>query len=1464
MNTILKIIILLISITLNLPVLAQKPAFKSLTLKDGLSQNTVYAILQDSLGFLWVGTEDGLNKYDAYRFTVYRHDPDDIHSLSHNKIFAIYEDSNGTLWIGTGGGLNRFDRQQERFVHYQHDPQNPNSLSNNSVLSIYEDNTGFLWIGTNGGGVNQFDPQQNTFVHYQHENPHSLSHNSVWSIYQDKSGILWMGTDGGGLNKFDRQTKKFTHYLPNTQEPNSFSNSITSIYEDKTGTLWIGTIQGLHKFDRQQESFVHYFHDPQNPDSLSHRAVWAIAEDNMGILWVATDGGGLNQFDRQTETFVHYQHDPQNPASLSSNFVLSLYQDRAGTMWAGTGGGGLNQFNPRLDKFVHYYNEPNNPNTLNNNNIFSIYEDRKGLLWVGTEGGGLNKFDFERQKVTHYLSEPENPDSLSHNDVQSIYEDSNGILWVGTYGGGLNQFNREQNRFVSYQHKPDDPNSLANDYVMSIYQDKTGSLWIGTREGLDKFLPQQNQFVHYRHDPQNPNSLSHNAISSIYEDKTGLLWIGTEGGGLNKFDRQRFTHYQHEAQNPTSLSHNEISTIYEDGNGVLWIGTYGGGLNKFDRITETFSHYREKHGLANNTVYGILEDKQGNLWLSTNQGLSKFNPKTGKFRNYKELDGLQCNEFNANAYHKNRRGELFFGGINGFNVFDPQQIKDNPYIPPIVLTDFKIFNQSLNISLTQEISLSYQQSFFSFEFAALNFLQPEMNEYAYQLEGFDPDWNKIGTRRHAYYTNVPHGTYLFRVKGSNNDKVWNDQGTAIKITILPPPWKTWWAYTLYVFITLAVIVIYVQAQQRKLQKQWQELEREQKMATQLKETEWRLALENEKKLRQFLEAMPVGISVLDAHGKPHYINQRAQQFFGKGVVPEATTEQLPEIYQLYHADTNQLYPSENLVIVRALQGESSSLDDMEIRGPDKTIPVEVWGTPIFDDKGDIIYAIAVYQDITERKEAERFEEEYNCSLEREVADRTQKLHEREIQLRQARDAAQAANSAKSQFLANMSHELRTPLNAILGYTQLFKRNQSLMEKHGKPIETIYRSGQHLLTMINDILDLSKIEAGKVELEQSDFHLPDFLKTLAEMMRIRAQLKGLVFNYEAPSDLVTAVQGDEKRLRQILLNLLGNAIKFTEQGHVTLDIENQTTNSNHQRIRFQVKDSGIGISPVRLKEIFLPFHQVCEQSFQIQGTGLGLAISQKLVRLMGGELYVKSTMGQGSTFWFELDLAKATGKLETKKPAIIGFRGQKRQILIVDDNTENRKILTAMLQSLGFEVAEAADGREGIEKVTECQPDLILLDLVMPRMNGFEFIRHIRQSPTLKDMNVIAVSASAFQQTRQEIIAAGCNDFITKPFEIDTLLDRLQIHLGLKWIYKESKETESQPVEPALPLIIPPQKELKALLALAKIRNITGIRAYVGKEHDSQFVPYLSKVEQLANSYQFKQLIDFIESSLRPR
>ncbi len=788
--------------------------FEHISIEQGLSQNSVLCTLQDNKGFMWFGTWDGLNKYDGYNFTIYRHDQGNPHSLGDNTVWSLYEDLGGALWIGTGAGLDYLNRETGQFTHYQHNPNDPASLSDNVVLSIWEDPSGALWIGTANGGLNKLDRSTGRFTRYQHnpDDPYSLSSNSGVTIYPDTlrsrgdwTGMLWVGTSNG-LNKFDVGTQRFTRYQHIPGDAQSLSdNGILTVYEDRSGTLWIGTNKGLDWYNRETGHFVHYQHLASDPHSLSDNMVWRIYEDRLGTLWIGTLEQGLDKFDREHGRFIHYRNDPNNPASLSNNRIRSIYEDRSGALWIGTDGGGLDKFDVGKKGFTNYQSDPNDSNTLSAKSVLAVYEDRSGVLWIGTISGGLDKFDRETMQFTHYRYDPRYPYSLSSNFILSLYEDHRGTLWIGTYEGGLERFDRKNDQFVHYQHNPRDPYSLSNPSVRAIYEDRDSMLWIGTwGGGLDKLDPTTRRFEHYRHNPDDSSSLSDNTVRTICEDGMGALWVGTENG-LNRLDREtgRFTRYQHNPDDPNSLGDNFVLTIYpqngdnrEGASPALWIGTNGGGLDRFDPENEIFTHYGEKDGLPNNVVYGILEDNQGSLWLSTNKGLSKFNPRNGTFRNYEVRDGLQSNEFNEGSYYKSRSGEMFFGGVNGLTAFYPEDIKDNSYTPPIVLTSLTQSGEPVDASAAieniTEAKFSWPNNFFEFEFTALSYVQPEKNQYAYRLDNFDKDWNYIATRRFGRYTNLPGGEYTLRLKGSNNDGVWNEVGTVLKITIVPPFWEMWW------------------------------------------------------------------------------------------------------------------------------------------------------------------------------------------------------------------------------------------------------------------------------------------------------------------------------------------------------------------------------------------------------------------------------------------------------------------------------------------------------------------------------------------------------------------------------------------------------------------------------------------------------------------------------------------------
>jgi ligand-binding sensor domain-containing protein/signal transduction histidine kinase len=778
--------------------------FETVSVEEGLSQNAVLAIAQDAQGFLWFGTEDGLNKYDGYQFTVFEHDPEDPESIIDNYVSEIFVDCEGEIWIGTRSGLDRYKRQTNSFTHYPSGTDEASGLLGTWVISIFEDRQGALWIGTEEGGLSRYDRGSDSFTHFQREGfvPTSVSENAVRVIYEDRQGHLWIATHLG-LDRFDRARERFVRYEPDPSNPSREGFiDISAISEDDEGRLWLGTEDnGLYRLDARSDDLVHFAHDPDDPNSLSHDRVRAIMFDHIGQLWVGTQNG-LNLLlpDQVANagsdvSFQRFQHDPFDPTSLSGDAVWSIYEDRGGVLWFGTWGGGLSKYNRSTDHFRLYQHRPYQLNSLSDNMIWAIEQDRQGRLWIGTFNGGLNRVDRATDTIIVYEHDDDEPDSLLNNDVRTVLEDSTRRLWVGT-AGGLDLYQPGSDTFEHFTHDPRNSQTLSGPRVNVLLESRTGEIWVGTRySGLNRFDPDTKEFTHYRHSLYDPKSLSDDRIWALYEDREGALWVGTLSGiNLLEPGSDEFIRYQHDPDVPDSLSENAVFAFAEDLSGNLWVGTWGGGLERFDPELERFLHYTEREGLPNNTIYGIEVDADGNLWMSTNRGLSRFDPERESFRNFDVQDGLQDNEFNVGAHAKGERGELFFGGIRGFNAFFPSEVQRNEHVPPVVITTVYKFNQPVYHDLLPDahIDLSYKDSFVAFEFSALDYYAPENNRYAYMLEGFDEDWVEAGTRRYVSYTNLDGGAYVFRVRGSNSDGVWNEAGASLSLTVEPPFWETLW------------------------------------------------------------------------------------------------------------------------------------------------------------------------------------------------------------------------------------------------------------------------------------------------------------------------------------------------------------------------------------------------------------------------------------------------------------------------------------------------------------------------------------------------------------------------------------------------------------------------------------------------------------------------------------------------
>lgn len=816
--------------------------FSHLSLEDGLSQSTITSILQDSQGFMWFGTMDGLNRYDGYEFTVFKHDPTDPNSLSQNHILSLYEDSQGVLWVGTeGGALDRYDPNQKTFIHFGQDPGQPLSLSSDHVTAIFEDKGGNFWIGTSNG-LNKFDRETGEFTQYPNEfDPtfESFGSNYITTIFEDKAGTLWIGTFGGLLT-FEPENGTYSQYLlvrliteriPEGPE----RAKIQSILQDEAGRLWIGTRgEGLFAVDPQSGRMVRYLYERNNPHSLSSNTVYSLLRDQFGTLWIGTENG-LDRLDPDEQQFTHYRNDPDVFDSLSDNEIRSIFADEAGILWIGTSIGGLNKYDPFKIKFDHIQAGRNGEDGLSHPQVWTFYQDDSDNLWIGTSAG-LDKLDLRTGQMTHFNHDPDDPGSLSNDYVTKIIEDKHGTLWFATQGG-LNRLDRGEESFDRYLPDADDLTSLSSPFINDIHEDESGYIWIGTAgSGFDRFDRTNNRFTnfHYQIDDAPADTLPENTILSFFEDTGATLWVGTMGGLIEvDLATDSFSHYRHDPEDPSSPSHNIINAIHRDSRGTLWLAT-AAGLDWFDPAGERFGHFREEDGLPNNTVLGILEDSEGYLWLSTNRGLSKFNPEDGSFRNYDTSDGLQSLEFNRGAFYQNEYGEMFFGGINGFNLFHPDDVHDNPYAPPLVLTDFLIGNESVGvgpdspfeqtIQQMDRIVLPGQDNVFTFELASLHYGAPEEINYAYIMEGFDSKWNLIGNRRFATYTNLPPGEYTFRAIGSNSDGVWNEEGLAVNISIPFPFWQSWWFAALLLVLVVGSIVAGFRLRTRSIEARTRELE----------------------------------------------------------------------------------------------------------------------------------------------------------------------------------------------------------------------------------------------------------------------------------------------------------------------------------------------------------------------------------------------------------------------------------------------------------------------------------------------------------------------------------------------------------------------------------------------------------------------------------------------------------------
>lgn len=1235
--------------------------FDHISVTEGLSHPAVNEIVQDSSGNLWIGTQNGLNRYDGYNFNVYKSYDQQINGLTNNSIKTLYVDKYGVLWVGTvAGGLLRYNKNNDMFESFMNDPKNPKSISSNSVYAICEGDNGVLWIGTYGG-LNKFNPYTKEFVRFTHNDldKNSLSNDNIRCLYHDSNGDLWIGTDGGGMDKLLKGTKTFIHYKNDPKNQNSISDGgVMCIKADKLNQLWIGTYGGgLNILNKKTGQFGHLKYSSQLANSLSSNIVWNLYIENDSIVWIATRGGGVDYLNTKTRKMSYIKYDDQNPNSICSNTILTILKDRSGLIWIGSEDKGISKLNMQKQCFKQLSENSEIKKIFEKCKIASFYEEPNVGLWIGTYGNGLYFYNDKTSILKHYSTQTS--PALSNNTILSIEKDNLGVLWLGTDGEGIDLLNISTNAISNVRNNTSQA-SLANNAVHSLYKDREGVMWVGTwGGGLNRYNNIDKSFTRY----QINKVAQKDVVMCIYEDTEGRLWVGTYGCGLALLDKK--------SGKFSFLIDNSIvfSIIQSRDNKYLWIGTQGSGVIKMQISTKLCEGITEKKGLSNDAVNGLALDANNDLWVTTNNGISKISTDDNSIKRYDITDGLITNSCTPKTCMMLSDSRIIIGGMKGVNCFNPNDLKGKTFNPLVSITSFYVFNKEVkagsivkgkpilekSISLTNQIIIPYNLSVISFDFIAIELAYPNKLQFAYMLEGLDKDWTYTDSKnRRITYAQLPAGSYTLKIKSTNSDGKWCENVRELKIIVTPPFWQTVWFYLLVIILSAISIFSYLRYKTIQIAKSKAELE------VKIKERTLELELRNEEIVRQAGKIM--------------------------------------------------------------IQNEQITDQNNTLEKQQKELEI------------------------------------HKTNLEQMVSQRTREL-------KQALRKADESDNLKTAFLTNMSNEIKMPMSSIIDFADKLNTKELSEQQRRFNIAQIKSNSNLLVKMIGNIIELSKVQTGQISINKSVCDINGLLMKLSPSIEQQIALEGKALTFETAIDSkiinLTAFT-DVFRLEQIIFNLFDNAIKHTNKGKIILGCSLSDSRPKHPEIEFYVKDTGVGFEKDMYEAIFNTFTKIESKEKFFQGTGLGLSLAKSLVSILGGRMWVESQEGQGSSIFFTIPYEQSN-----KRDVLNTSQWRTKKVLVVDDFEINHAIFNEILKPFGLNLLFAKNGVQAVDLCRQYQPNIILMDLRMPDISGYEAVARIRAFN--KDVPIIAQSAFVVVNEKEKILQSGFNDVLTKPIDSQLLL-----------------------------------------------------------------------------------------------